>query len=97
MRVQTLERAISQVASVILRYDIKRATKYLLPNYTVKATVQGNPDGRSRQRTILVTYGRPNYVEERFIKLAKKAGEPFPVKKVQMKNFTGKKAEEFRK
>ena len=91
MRVKTLERAITQVANAIIRYDVKRATKYLLPNYTVKATVQGNPDGRCRQRTILVTYGRPNYLEEKFIKLAKKAGEPFPIKKVQMKNFTGKK------
>ena len=87
MKVETLEKAISQVISAVLRYDVKRATKYLLPTETVKATVQGNPDGRSRQTTVLVTFGRPNYHEREFIKWAKKAGEPFPIKKVQLKRW----------
>ncbi len=85
MKAKILERAISQVAAAIIRYDVKQAVKYLLPDYTVKATVQGNPDGRSHQRTMLITYGRPNYAEREFIKLAKKAGEPFPIRKVQLR------------
>jgi hypothetical protein len=63
----------------------KRATKYLSPTLTIKATRQGKLDKRGRQMTVLVTFGRPNYREREFIKQAKKAGEPFPIKKVQLK------------
>ena len=36
---------------------------------------------------IVMKIGRPNYAEREFIKLCKKAGEPFPVKKVQLKLY----------
>ena len=87
MKVKTLEKAVSQVIGAILRYGAKRATKYLSPTETVKATLQGGTYERARRRqdTILITFGRPNYAEQQFIKLAKKAGEPFPIRKVQIK------------
>ena len=34
---------------------------------------------------VILTAGKPNYEERAFIKKLGKAGEPFPVKKVQMK------------
>jgi hypothetical protein len=37
-----------------------------------------------RQTEIVVTIGKPNYAERKFIELAKKAGEPFPIKKIQL-------------
>lgn len=63
----------------------KRATKYLSPKVTIKATRQGKVDRRNHQMTILVTFGRPNWREQKFIKMAKKAKEPFPIKKIQLK------------
>jgi len=40
---------------------------------------------------MVLTIGRPNYAEREFIKLCKKAGEPFPVKKMQLKFYPKKK------
>ena len=71
-----------QLAEIILEGGAKRATKYLGPNLTVKATLQG-----SRHRydnTLVVSIGRPNWKERKFIKACQRANEPFPVKKVQI-------------
>lgn len=62
----------------------RRVTKYLAPNLTLKATYQGKRDRRNRRNTVLVTFGTPNYREAKFIKACQKAGEPFPVKKLQV-------------
>lgn len=35
--------------------------------------------------------GKPNYLERDFVKMCKKAGEPLPVKKVQIKHYPKKK------
>lgn len=52
--------------------------------YKVTRTMfQGNFDKRILQ--VSLTAGRPNYQERKFIKLCKKAGEPFPIKKIQLK------------
>jgi hypothetical protein len=69
----------------------KRAVKYLDPKLVVKATFQGKRDARSRAETVLLTVGTPNYVERKFIGDAKKAGEPFPIKKIQLKHAAAKK------
>lgn len=63
-----------------------KATKYLSETQIVRAVrrtyggkiLKGNTE-------ILVTIGKPNYQEREFIKLCKKAGESFPVKKIQIK------------
>lgn len=61
----------------------KRVTKYLSPSATAKVTYQGRQDRRNRRHTVLVTLGTPNFAERKFIKLCQKAGEPFPVRKLQ--------------
>lgn len=53
---------------------IVRATRIL---YNGKASEQGNME-------IRLTIGKPNYAEREFIKDCKKAGEPFPVERVQL-------------
>jgi len=63
----------------------KKATKYLSPTLVIKATYQGKPGKSAETHTALVTIGSPNYEERKFIKLCKKAGESFPVKKIQLK------------
>ena len=36
---------------------------------------------------IILTIGKPNYLEREFIKKCVKAKEPFPVKKIQFQNW----------
>ncbi len=69
---------------------MKKITKYLAPDLVVKATLLHRPDGRINQVTAVVTAGRPNYAEKKFIKYAKKDGVKFPVKNPQVKLFKKK-------
>lgn len=65
---------------------VVRATKYISPTQVVRATrkvyggklINGNIE-------LVLTIGKPNYVEREFIKECRKAGEPFPVKNIQLK------------
>lgn len=65
--------------------SVRKATIYLNPKLTAKATRQRPWDRWAKAETFLVTVGVPNYSERAFIKLCKKAKESFPVKKVQLK------------
>ena len=78
-------KAFSQLAEAILEGGAKKATKYFGPNEVLKATYQGKRDRRSRSHTILFTCGKPNYKERKFITAVEKAGESFPVKRLQLK------------
>jgi hypothetical protein len=73
------------MAEILLEGGAKKVTKFFSPHEVVKATLQGRRDKRTHQQTILFTFGRPNYEERRFIKLAQRAREPFPIKKYQLK------------
>lgn len=63
----------------------KRATKYVSPTLVYKATARHRIRRGARTVEMVVTIGKPNYAEREFIKVAKKAGETFPIKKVQIK------------
>ena len=65
----------------------RRATKYVSPSFTIKATRQHKYRPGALSGTVIVTLGRPNYAEREFIKKAKKAGEPFPVRKGQLREW----------
>ena len=78
------------VINALLKNKARRVTKYFSPTYVVSATVrsfQGKVDWNSKSLEILLKIGKPNYAEREFIKKCKKAGEPFPVKKLQFKFF----------
>lgn len=64
---------------------IKTATKFISPTCTVRLTDGGKHDGRRKRLYFAVAFGAPNYAERQFIKACQKAGEKFPVKKVQFK------------
>ncbi len=63
---------------------LRRVTHYLEPRKTLKITRQRRGTKRDRSATFLVTVGRPNWRETKFIKLCKKAGERFPLRKPQL-------------
>lgn len=82
------KRASTKVVEALLsNIGLRQAIVYVAPNFVVKATRQSKPTLRTRSETFLVTVGRPAYLERRFIKTCLKAGEPFPVKKVQLKSY----------
>lgn len=73
-------------------YDrsVRKATVYDSPSLVAKATRLFRPRKNGRGESIIVTIGKPNFAERRFIRLALKAGEPFPVRKVQVKYWPKK-------
>lgn len=75
----------SVVTTLLLNPKAKQATKYLAKDEVVKATRQHPASRSERQITFLLTIGKPNFLGRRFVKQCIKAGEPFPVKKVQIK------------
>lgn len=80
--------AISGTIEALLRSDARSATKYLDPVTTVRVSRQIFKHGGERRgadKTLLVTIGRPNYAARQFIRDCKKAGEPFPVRKIQLR------------
>lgn len=75
-----------ELAECILEGGAYKATKYLDEKLTVKATKKRYKKGVvHRAIDIVFTIGKPNYEERDFIKKAKRAGEPFPIKKIQLK------------
>lgn len=74
----------------------RKATKYLSPNLVVKASRRHAPRRGERNVEIVVTVGRPNYDERYTIALAKKAGEKFPIRKVQLKYWNKPKPSRLR-
>ena len=82
--------AIGRVVFAILGSDAYRATKYISPTEVIKATRRHKRNKRAKRVEMVVTVGDPNYAEREFIKRCRQAGEPFPVKKIQLK-FAKKK------
>jgi hypothetical protein len=82
---------LNAIEAVLSNPDVRKATVYQHPNLTVKLTRQFKYDGRHSRATFLLTIGSPNYAESEFIKICKKAGEPFPVRRVQLKFYPVKK------
>lgn len=78
--------AVAHVTAHLLHTGAVRATKYVSEKLTVKAKKK-EFKGRANPRLteLHVTFGVPNYEEREFIKACRKAGEPFPVAKVQLK------------
>ena len=70
---------------------LRRVTKFVPPACTVKITRQRKLDRRDRYSTYILTVGAPNYEERTFIARCRKAKEPFPIKKVQLRFYPKKK------
>lgn len=71
-------------------HKVRKVVAYCSPTMTVKLTRQ-RLDRRASRHTYLLTIGRPNYAERKFIKTLIKAKEPFPVKKIQLYFYPEKK------
>ena len=86
----TQESAVLEVVGPLTR-GFKKATAYFSQTLTIKGTRLHRPRNRERGVTMVLTIGKPNYAEREFIKVAKKAGEPFPIERVQLKSWPKEK------
>lgn len=73
------------IAALEAAPEMRRATVFLAENFTVKATRRFKHSRRARYQNFVLSYGVPNFAERRFIRDCRKAGVPFPVKKVQLR------------
>lgn len=89
--------AVARAFECLKNPEVRKATVYLSDKLTVKITRQHKYKKRDRSHTLVLTYGQPNYLEREFIKQCKKAGEPFPVKKVQLRMWPKPKAKKGKK
>jgi hypothetical protein len=85
-------RIFATVCGALIGSDAKTATKYLLPNMVVRATWHNKPHSKNLFELMVVGYGNPNYLERDFVRVCKKAGETFPVKKIQFRPWPKKAA-----
>jgi hypothetical protein len=79
--------SIADVIGTLLSSGAKTATKYVSEKLTIRASrriyrYNGKP---GNDIEVVLTIGKPNFEAREFIKLCKKAKEPFPVKKIQLK------------
>lgn len=79
---------LEKLVEALVDNKAARATFYasdkLVINLTRRLFHKKLPNINSNLEAMLVI-GRPNYEQREFIKQCKKAGEPFPVKKIQLK------------
>lgn len=73
------------VDALISDRNVRSASKYESPQLVVTATRRCKPDGRERRLEVVLTIGKPNFRGRQFVKACLKAGEPFPVRKVQLR------------
>lgn len=79
--------SISKTVFGLLESGARKATLYLAEDTVVTASRPLKPDKRSKSFSIVLTMGKPNWLGRQFVKACKKAGEPFPVRKLQLKFF----------
>jgi len=78
-------KVFSDLSEIIIEGGARKATKYFSDKLIVRA-VRRTYGGKITKGNaeITLTIGKPNYKEREFIKLAKKAGEKFPIKNIQI-------------
>lgn len=87
-----IERKAGEVIDLILfTKNLRKATAYLSETYVIKATHQFRPMKHDRGNTLLVTCGKPNFLERRYIRLCKKAGVAFPLKQIHLEWYEKRK------
>ena len=83
--------SIYKAVETLLESGARKATVFQHPSLTVVATRRVRPDKREAIVEILLTIGRPNAHNCKVGCDLQIAGEPFPVKKVQLEWWTAKR------
>lgn len=81
-----------KVIETLIKTNSVKATYYISPKKVVKATRKRYNGKFSRYGIdIVLTIGRPNFMEKKFIKSCQKADVKFPISKVQIRPLPKKK------
>lgn len=86
------DQIIGSVVSTLLFSDAKKVTKFLSPKLRITATRSHKRDRRNTRESFIVTIGQPNYEQRQLVKAAIAAKEPFPIRKLQIKQWRVKQA-----
>ncbi len=81
------EKAIERAAPRLVRLCLmgyRKATKLLTPGLKVTACRRHKARKNSTSVELLLTIGKPNFAERKFIRDCQKAGEKFPIRKVRV-------------
>lgn len=81
----------AEVCNTLINSDAKTAIKYISEKAVVKATWRHKPHGKNIREEMVVTFGRPGYLEQKFVRLCTRAREPFPIALVQLKPWPKKR------
>lgn len=79
---------VETVVRAVIDAGAHKATKFISPKLVIRATqrlYRRKAAAKRDDADIVLTIGRPNYAERKFIAACKKGSEPFPVRKVQLK------------
>ena len=83
---------IDQLVATLLDTKAVSAVKYVDEKHIVRVTRPTyNRKFSTGNVTIVLTIGKPNFEERAFIKLLKKSGEKFPLRKPQLRFLPKKK------
>jgi hypothetical protein len=78
---------VQQVVDALVYNKAWRAVKYLSPTLVVRATrrlIRQKIDHNDPNIDVRLGVGKPNFREREFIIACKKAGEKFPVRRIQL-------------
>ncbi len=90
-----MNKEMAQAVALLVKNGAWKATKYISPTQVLRVTRRRYLRGRgtfARDLEMVVHYGKPNYAEREFIQSCRKAGESFPVKKIQLKAIPRRKS-----
>lgn len=83
--------AARALAALMESPNCRQETAYSSPNMRATVTRQFRPSLRDTRGTVILTFGKPNYEQAKFVRACIKAKEPFPIWKVQLKFWPAKK------
>lgn len=72
--------------------EVRKASLFIGPRLVVSMCRRHKFSRRNTREDFVVKVGAPNYLERAFIAACKKAQEPLPLKRVQLKLWPKKKA-----
>lgn len=79
---------VGKVLATLVENDAHTAVKFISEKFVVRMTrklIDGKLPAKNQNLEISLVIGRPNYEQREFLKACKKAGEPIPVKKIQLR------------
>ena len=82
--INAMERGVVHCFRQTMGWGHRKAVAYIAPDHAIKVTRMHKPNKRERGQSAVLTSGKPNFAERKFIKLCQKSGQKFPIRDVQV-------------